>query len=242
MKDQLKPLVKPYGMLFAIALAVAVVGRVGLAVLDGVGGLSYDYISASNVAVLDTICSILTGSAFVAFLFAAGLVLSLSAAGVALFGLLFAQGKVKAHPLAAFLSGWATAFAAIVCLIVVASGILSSVQVGSMSSKLPGTGVIIVGLVGFAAIIGTLLGAASMTVSACLARGWGHARYGWNLAIAALCCGLVVMVLTVGTFCSINQVEIAKVQVAGWFAADVVVNVAMMAIAGRLVRRAAANR
>lgn len=61
MKEQLKDMARPYAMLFLIALAVAIVGRIGLAVMDLTGTLSYDYISAADVPILDVVCSILTG-------------------------------------------------------------------------------------------------------------------------------------------------------------------------------------
>ena len=171
MKEQLKDMARPYAMLFLIALAVAIVGRIGLAVMDLTGTLSYDYISAADVPILDVVCSILTGSALVAFMYAASLAMVVSTAGVALHGLLFARRSEGAgRPATAFLWGWATALAAIVCLLITASGILSAVQVASMSSKLPSLPMLVLALVGFAAFLGTLLGAASMTVCACLAR------------------------------------------------------------------------
>ena len=71
MKESMRAMARPYGILFAMALVVAVLARVGLAIMDATGWLSYDYISASGVPMLDVVCSILTGSAFVAFLFAA---------------------------------------------------------------------------------------------------------------------------------------------------------------------------
>ena len=77
MKTQMKAMARPYVTLFGMALIVAVVSRIGLGIMDAAGALAYDYISASDVAILDTICSILTGSAFVAFMFAASLALTL---------------------------------------------------------------------------------------------------------------------------------------------------------------------
>ena len=137
----MRTMARPYAILFAIALVVAVLARIGLAVMDAAGWLAYDYISASGVPMLDVICSILTGSAFVAFLFAAALTLMVSAAGAVLQAALFAKGVEGAgKPAAAFLWGWAAAAVSLVCLLVVASGILSGVQVGSMSSKLLGAG------------------------------------------------------------------------------------------------------
>ena len=83
MKEQLKDMARPYAMLFLIALAVAIVGRIGLAVMDLTGTLSYDYISAADVPILDVVCSILTGSALVAFMYAASLAMVVSTVGVA---------------------------------------------------------------------------------------------------------------------------------------------------------------
>ena len=240
MKEQLKDMARPYAMLFLIALAVAIVGRIGLAVMDLTGTLSYDYISAADVPILDVVCSILTGSALVAFMYAASLAMVVSTVGVALHGLLFARRSEGAgRPATAFLWGWATALAAIVCLLITASGILSAVQVASMSSKLPGTAAIVAGVIVFAAFIGTLLGAASMTVCACVARAKhrGGSGLGRELVVAALACGLVVMVLTVGTFASINTASVQLGAVAAWFAADVVANVAIMLGASALAKK-----
>ena len=83
MKD-MKAMARPFLALYAMALVIALLGRIGLAVAGGTGVLAFDYISASGVPVLDVICSILTGSAFVAFLFAAGLALCVSTAGAVL--------------------------------------------------------------------------------------------------------------------------------------------------------------
>ena len=152
MKDSMRTMARPYAILFAIALVVALLARIGLAAMDAAGWLAYDYISASGVPMLDVICSILTGSAFVAFLFAAALTLMVSAAGAVLQAALFAKGVQGAgKPAAAFLWGWAAAAMSLVCLLVVASGILSGVQVGSMSSKLPGAGALVLAAVCFTA-------------------------------------------------------------------------------------------
>ena len=235
MKEQMKAMARPYGTLFLIALAVALVGRVGLAAMDLTGTLSYDYISAAGVPILDVVCSILTGSALVAFMYAASLAMAVSTAGVALYGLLFSRGEgAPARPATAFLWGWATALVALACLLVKVSGILSAVQVASMSSKLPGAPVLVLALVGFAAFIGTLLGAASMVVCACLAR----KRPGRALVLAALGCGLVVMALTVGTFAAINTANINLAAVGGWFAADIAVNLVILFGANALVKKA----
>ncbi len=231
----MRAMARPYGILFAIALVVAVLARIGLGIMDAAGWLAFDYISASGVPMLDVICSILTGSAFVAFLFAAALTLMVSAAGAVLQAALYARGVPGAgKPATAFLWGWAAAAVSLVCLLIVASGILSSVQVGSMSSKLPGAGVLVLGAVGFTAFIGTLLGAASQVMCACLARSGGRAS--WNLVGAAALCGAVVMVLTVLTFANINVASPNGAVVGGLLALDAVVNVVMLLVAAKLTK------
>ena len=140
------------------------------------------------------------------------------------------QGAGK--PVAAFLWGWAAAAVSLVCLLVVASGILSGVQVGSMSSKLPGAGALVLAAVCFTAFLGTLLGAASQVMCACTSRAGGRAS--WNLVGAAATCGAVVMVLTVLTFAAINAASPNMAAVGGLLAVDCVVNVALLLAAGML--------
>lgn len=236
MKTQMKAMARPYLTLFGMALIVAVVARIGLGIMDATGALAYDYISASDVTILDTICSILTGSAFVAFMFAASLALTLSVAGVALYAAIARREGAQASAGSAFLWGWATALVAIVCLVIVGGGILSAVQVGSMSSKLPGTGVLVIVAIVFAAFLGTLLGAASMVAVACVRRAKAPKRACVNLLVACAVCGLVVMVLTVGTFSTLNHVSIDTSALGVWFAADAVVNIAMLLAAGRFAK------
>ena len=238
--NDMKAMARPFLTLYAMALVIAILARIGLAVAGGTGVLAFDYISASGVPILDVICSILTGSAFVAFLFAAGLALVVSTAGVALYGALAARGDARPRPATAFLWGWATALAAVVCLVVVVLGILSAVQVGSMSSKLPGLPVIAVGMVVFAAFIGTLLAAAQLVLVACVERARAGRSLTASLLVACAGCGAVVAVLTVGTFAALNQVSVEVPALLGWVAADVVANLLMMAGAARVACRARA--
>lgn len=233
-----KKMVKPFGWLFALVLIIAIIGRIGLGIAGATGVLAFDYISASGVAILDVICSILTGSAFVAFLFAAGLALCASTAGVVLYGALYARGDIKARPTTAFLAGWATALVAMVSLVILALGILSAVQVGSMSSKLPSMPVIILGVIVFAAFLGTLLGAAAEVVCACVARARRKGSLGAKLALAVTVCGLIVMVLTVGTFASLNTTAINLPVLGTWFVADIIMNLAILFTARGFVQKA----
>ena len=56
MKD-MKAMARPFLALYAMALVIALLGRIGLAVAGDTGVLAFDYISASGVPVLDVICS-----------------------------------------------------------------------------------------------------------------------------------------------------------------------------------------
>ena len=235
---EVKKMAKPFGWLFALVLIIALIGRIGLGIAGGTGVLAFDYISASGVPILDVICSILTGSAFVAFLFAAGLALCASTAGVVLYGALYARGDISAKPTTAFLAGWATALVAIVSLVILALGILSAVQVGSMSSKLPSMPVIILGVIVFAAFLGTLLGAAAEVVCACVAKARRGGSLGAKLAIALVICGLIVMVLTVGTFAALNTASINLPILGAWLVADIILNLAILFTARGFVQKA----
>ena len=55
--DDMKKMARPFGWLFALALVIAVLGRVGLAIAGATGVLAFDYISASGVPILDVISS-----------------------------------------------------------------------------------------------------------------------------------------------------------------------------------------
>jgi hypothetical protein len=249
MLQQLKATARPYATLFALALVVAVEARVGLAIMDSAGTLSYDYISASNVPLLEVICSILTGSTLVAFLFTAGLVLLISTAGAALFGLLYWQDvKGAGRAGLAFIWGWATALVAIICALIVSNGILSGVQLASMSSKLPPVPVLVLAMVLFAAFIGTLLAAAAEVVCACIAKSRSDSKKGRRklglglyLVIAAAVCGLAVMLLTISSFSALNSASIDTGTLLALFGIDIVVNLVILFVARALVRRAQAR-
>ncbi len=237
MKENIKDIYKPYLILFCLGLIIAILAKIGLIVAGNLGIHSYDYISATDVPTLEVICSVLTGSALVAFMFVCGLVLSMSAAIVALFALLYKKGKAKASLGLSFLVGWIGTIATIICAAIVASSIFSPVQISSMSSKLPATPVIIIGLIVFAAIIGTLLAAAMLVICACLSRNEGGAKYGWNMLIWEAVCGVFVMICTLGTFGAINQSPVPTAQVCGWLVACVVVNVVIMIAASKKIEK-----
>jgi len=238
MKQRLKEVRFSFLMLYGIALAVAIVGRVGLAVMDLNGILTYDYIAASTGTLLNQICSALTGPALFGFMFVAALALTCSAAGTALYGYWFAHGtSALKSPLRALLYGAATTVASLVCAIIPASGVMSAVQIASMRTKLHmDVGVAVMGVAFFVAIA-TLLAAAALVVCACFARAKSVRRAGVNLLAAALLCGLVVSVLTAFTFATVNVATLDGWASATWFGIDTIVNIVMLTAAALLSRK-----
>lgn len=87
----------------------------------------------------------------------------------------------------------------------------------------------VAGIIAFAAFIGTLLAAASMAVHACIVRSGSACSLTRNLLFATAGCGLVVMLLTVGTFSALNSVSVSVPYVLGWLAADLAANAAIVA-------------
>ena len=84
---------------------------------------------------------------------------------------------------------------------------------------------------------GTVVGAASWRVGAVWGRAGAGRRGGGKRVLAAFGGGLVVMVRTVGTCASGNAASIQLGTVGAWFAADVVVNLAIMFGMGALVKK-----
>ena len=97
----------------------------------------------------------------------------------------------------------------------------------------------VLGALVFSAFLGTLLGAASMVAAACV-RGAADERSACGrLAIAALCCGIPVMLLTVGTFSALNAAAPDVTTLGMWLAADLACNLIILFGAQRVLMRKA---
>ena len=137
MEARMKDVRRSFLALFGVALVVAVVGRIGLAVMDLAGVLTYDYIAASTGTLLNQVCSALTGPALVAFMALGGMVCALAVAAPMLYGYWFQRGARKLGGFGpALAAGGAVTVAGLVCALVFASGIMSAVQLASMKTKL----------------------------------------------------------------------------------------------------------
>ncbi|MEF9875948.1 MAG: hypothetical protein RRZ85_09750 [Gordonibacter sp.] len=223
---------------FGVALAVAVVGRIGLAAMDAFGVLTYDYIAASTGTLLNQVCSALTGPALVAFMMLGGLMCALSVAAVLVYAYWYGQGVRSLAGFGPALAlGAATTVAGLVCALVFASGIMSAVQLASMKTKLVLDGGMM--LMGFALIVAVILlnAAACAVACACVARAKSPRSVGIGMIAAALVCGLVVMAFAVPAFASINVAHIDGFASAGWLALAAAANAAMLVLALRLCVR-----
>ncbi|MEA5018753.1 MAG: hypothetical protein VB027_00145 [Gordonibacter sp.] len=224
---------------FGVALAVALIGRIGLAIMDVFGVLTYDYIAASTGTLLNQVCSALTGPALVAFMMLGGLVCALSVAAVLLYAYWYSRGVQRLASFGpALAAGAATTVAGLVCALVFANGIMSAVQMASMKTKLVMDGsMLLMGLMLIVAVV--LLNAAACVVAcACIARAKSPDRVGVGMIAAALVCGLVVMVIAVPAFASLNVAHINGLASAGWFTLAAGVNAAILVLAVQLADRA----
>ena len=76
MKEKLAPYAKPFALLYVLAIVVMLLARIGIAVMDATGILSYSYWSATSPyiaagSLMDQLCWALTGGTLVGFMFAA---------------------------------------------------------------------------------------------------------------------------------------------------------------------------
>ena len=224
---------------FGVAFAVALIGRIGLALMDVFRVLTYDYIAASTGTLLNQVCSALTGPALVAFMMLGGLVCALSVSAVLLYAYWYSRGVHQLTGFGPALSvAAATTVVGMICALVFASGIMSAVQMASMKTKLVMDGsMVLMGVMLLVAVV-LLNAAACMVTCACVARAKTFERVGVGMIIAALACGLVVMVFAIPAFASLNVAHIDGLVSAGWLALAAAANAVMLVVAMRLANRA----
>ena len=250
MKAELKRMARPYLVLYAGALILAVIGYVSLTVMGRLGILEYSYRVAASPNALDgtlfdKLCVVLTGSTFVGFLFVAGLVLSLATAAVLLYAHLAQRpDAARGWQVGTELTwGFATAVVSVACAGVAAIGLFSSVQINLVSSSGGGgmgggMGLIVVALL---VAVGTLIAAACAVARACVAGVRGTKKVGRRLLAWMTCCAAVVAVLTAGTFGARNVQPANDGVIVVWLLVDCVANVGMLWLAERSVQGAGAK-
>lgn len=233
MKEDLKKSAPVFLTVYGIAILVTVFARIGCAVMDSTGVLSYNYRAATapylaEGSTLDQVCWTLTGGTLVGFMFAAGVAFALAVATALIFGHLFSR-RDKGSVGTALVWGLATAIVSFACLAVTVAGLYSHVLLSQMTSKGGGMGAVPVLLV---LTVATFVAATSLMIRNVLSKDSRRARAVGALSMT-LACGLVVCVLVIGTFGAVNAHPATPGHAAGWLCACVAANSVMMCVAAR---------
>lgn len=228
-----------FAMLYAIAIVLAVLGRIGIAILDGMGGVAYDYISASEGTLFVQLLSIFTGAQLYGFMCAMALLCCVLVASTIMHGVAFAKDHEAGALGKTLIASLATVLVAFVCFILPVSGLFSGVQLWGLKIASPITGGVIgMGFVAFLAIA-ALEFAALEVVYACIARSHDERSLWIGLLVAAAVFGAITVVLSVLTFNALDVSKIPPVAGSLWFGIDLVVNLAIGFGARALMKKTA---
>lgn len=238
MKEKLAPYAKPFALLYILAIVVMILARIGIAVMDATGILSYSYWSATSPyiaagSLMDQLCWALTGGTLVGFMFAAGLAFAITAAAVVILAAKARETKADSPTMTANALVWGmiTAIVAFAGLMATIAGLFSGVQIAQMSGKSGGsTGIVLLLLV---IELGTLIAAAGSILASCACREEALVPSLLRTGLIALVCGAIVCALTVGTFATLNQAEVSTGAAFAWLVGGIVANVAMTAFGAK---------
>jgi len=224
MKSESKQANFPFVMLYVIALVLAILGRIGIAILDGMGGVAYDYISVSSGSLFVQLLSIFTGAQLYVFMCAMALLCCVLLASAILHGVAYAKDPASMTTGRVLLASVVTALVAFLCLIIPVAGVFSGVQVWGLKIQAPVTGAVIgMGLIAFLAVA-ALEFAAIQVVDACIATTSDEKGLWTKLLIASAVCGLIVIVLSVFTFHAMDTFPLNATGGMLWFGIALVVN------------------
>ncbi|WP_350454735.1 hypothetical protein [Slackia heliotrinireducens] len=235
MGTELKKSAPAFLTLFASALIIALLGRIGSKVLDVTGALGYNYRAATapyltdGLTTLDKLPFTMTGGTLVGFIFAGGLALCLATATALLFAHLYPQ-KGQGGIGVALVWGFASAIVAFVCLFIIVLGLYSEVLLSQMTKGGGGSLGLTLGMLVLA--VGTLTAAASLVLRGALVKGAGSSRptFVWVIATLAVC-GAAVCALVCICFSAINANPASPAAIAGSLGAACICNL-VMAFAG----------
>lgn len=237
MKEKLAPYAKPFALLYVLAIVVMILARIGIAVMDATGILSYSYWSATSPyiaagSLMDQLCWALTGGTLVGFMFAAGLAFAITAAAVVILAAKARETKADSPTMTANALVWGmiTAIVAFAGLMATIAGLFSGVQIAQMSGKSGGsTGIVLLLVIE----LGTLIAAAGSILASCACREEALVPSLLRTGLIALVCGAIVCALTVGTFATLNQAEVSTGAAFAWLVGGIVANVAMTAFGAK---------
>lgn len=238
MKIEFKQTGFAFLVVYAIALILAVLGRIGLAVLDSMGGITYDYIAASHGPILAQMLTVFTGVQLYGFMCAMGLLCVIFVAGNVILGLNYSSHRNEAGKLStALVWGGLTTLVGLLCFAIIVKGLLSEVQMASMKTKVKiDGGMILMAIVAILAMA-TLFASASAVIYACIAKSGNRKTLGIKLIAASAGWGLVVVLLSVLTFKTVNAEELNGMASVLWFGVSAAVNAAMALAAVSIAKR-----
>lgn len=234
MKTDIKLTNFSFVMLYVIAIVMAVLGRIGIAILDGMGGVAYDYISISSGTLFEQLLSIFSGAQLYGFMCAMALLCCVLLASAIMHGFAYAQDPEGASLGKTFLAALLTTLVAFLCLIIPVSGLFSGVQLWGLKIAAPVTGAVIgMGLIAFLAIV-ALEFAVLEVIYFCIARAHDGKSLWVTLLVAAAICGFIVVLLTVFVFTAMNEPPINAAGGTLWFSISLVVNLVIGFVAKAL--------
>ena len=240
MGNELKKSVPAFVALFGGALVIALLARVGLAVMDATGALGYNYRAATapyltdGLSTLDKLPFTLTGGTLVGFIMAGGLALCLAMATALVFARLFA-GEGEGKPGTALVWGFLSAIVQFACLFIVVLGLYSQVLLSQMTKG--GGGALGITLVMLLLAVGTLTAAACTMLHAAERRGGGSPmKTAVQVLLCVLVCGAVVCALVCVCFPAINAESASAGAIAGLLAVACVCNLALLFVGRKLAK------
>lgn len=203
------------------ALILALIIRLGLAMLDRLGGITYDYIAASTGPILTQMLTVFTGAQLYGVIVASLLMCSVYCAAQAILVRSFQQDSLRSFPfLKTLMHGLFTTVIALFCAAIVGSRTLSAVQIAAMKTKLEvNAGMILMAvmmLVIFVALF-TSIAAAIYTVVQKKVQGKSFFS---TLILLVITWGLLTSISTAFTFNTFNQTHLNGMAIAGWLAID----------------------
>lgn len=239
MKEAFKRTRFGFFMLYATACILALTGRISLVILDRMGAITYDYISASTGSVLSQLLTVFTGAQLYGCMAAMGLSCALFAAANILMA--FYYGKYKpqtASVLLSFVWGLLTVVATLICTALIAGSVFSAVQVAAMKIKMPITmPLILAGLLTVLAVA-TLFTASVQIIYLCMAKFRSEKGTAVRILVSAFIWGLVSSVLAALTF-RIFDLPVMDARKCGYMLlVDIAVNLAF-ALAANYMRKQA---
>lgn len=234
-KTTLKQSWVPCVSICVCALIMAVCTRMAMGVLESQGAMAYIYATSGTGTILEQMCEIFTGGTVIALLAIGGIVGSLVAAFLCVAGVLYKKQTMSSASTSTAAQFSVFALWMLVAVIVIAAvaaivvlGVISDVQIRSVSSKLGGGAsgssmmaplallmlwtVLLMGLGAVFAIISTSVKSKKQSVA-----------IGIRLVVATAVIGAIQVFLGANMFMQFNVLTVNYGALNGWIGASIVV-------------------